>query len=82
MKAYILCYAVICVILTSNLYLRKYKLNTFYFFNWKFLLIMSYARFKRYRSYENILMEGTVSQNSYLGPSFHFLQIIVLDFIK
>ena len=47
----------------------KYIFFIFSFLNWNFSLNIPYLRFKLFRSFENILMEGTVSQNYYLGPS-------------
>ena len=65
MKAYFSLYRVICRGLVSTSILRKFKFNlnfsTFIFF------------LKLSDRIDNILMEGTVSQNFDLGPSFYFM---------
>ena len=44
----------------------------FIFFNWNFSLHIKFTLLKSLGCIDNILMEGTVSQNYDIGPSFYF----------
>ena len=97
LKAYFCLHHMIHVGLVSTSFSRKYDLKFiffyFYFLNLNFSRIIDVILLKSVGRNGNILIEGTVSQNFDLGPSFYFISkngkilviffnIIFLDFIK
>ena len=74
LKALFFLYQLLFVGLVSNFEKILIKCNLFYFYflNQNFLFIIKDIFFKLSGRINNNLMEGTVSQNFDLGPSFHF----------